>query len=97
MHSRGVIEEVRAGDGTRTRDSLFGRQMVTGSPLACHEMPLGVHSYMFTVIHAHLRQIVARMLRQMVMDQMHRKEYTRHHLERQERQMVNHPGTQRCP
>jgi hypothetical protein len=33
---------------------------------------------MFTVIHAHLRQMVACNLRQMVMDQMHWKEYTRH-------------------
>jgi hypothetical protein len=24
--SRGIIEEVRAGDGARTRDSLLGRQ-----------------------------------------------------------------------
>src|SRR6266516_2347937 len=38
-----------------------------------------------------------RMLRQMVKDQMHRKKYTRHLLERQERQMVNHPGTQHYP
>ncbi|SRR6266487_3239814 len=36
-------------------------------------------------------------LRQMVMDQMHWKEYTSHLLERQERQMVNHPETKRCP
>jgi hypothetical protein len=50
----------------------------------------------FTVIHAHLRQIVTRILRQMVMDHMHRKKYTCHFLERQERQMVNHPGTKRC-
>ncbi len=52
---------------------------------------------MFTVIHAHLRQMVACILRQMVVDQMHWKEYTRHHLERQGRQMVNHPGTQYPP
>jgi hypothetical protein len=31
------------------------------------------------------------------MDQIHWKEYTRHLLERQERQMVNHPGTQHPP
>jgi hypothetical protein len=87
----------RAGDGTRTRDSLLGRQMVTGSPIASYKLALGERSYIFTVIHAHLRQIVARMLRQMVMDQMHWKEYTPQPLERQERQMVNHPGTKRCP
>jgi hypothetical protein len=52
---------------------------------------------MFTVIHAHLWQMVACILRQMVVDQMHWKEYTRHHLERQERQMVNHPGTGHSP
>src|SRR5260221_13965369 len=88
--------QVGAGDGTRTRDSLLGRQIVAGSPTACHEMALGERSYIFTVIHAHLRQIVTRILRQMVMDHMHRKKYTRHLLERQERQMVNHPGTKRC-
>ncbi len=86
-----------AGDGTRTRDSLLGRQMVAGSPFACYEMALGERSYIFTVTHAHLRQMVARNLRQMVMDQMHWKEYTRQLLERQERQMVNHPGTQHSP
>jgi hypothetical protein len=26
VHGRGIIEEVRAGDGARTRDSLLGRQ-----------------------------------------------------------------------
>jgi len=78
-----------AGDGTRTRDSLLGRQIVAGSPFACRKMALGELSYILTVIHAHLRQ--------MVMDQMHWKEYTPQLLERQERQMVNHPGTQRCP
>ena len=26
VHVRGIIEEVRAGDGARTRDSLLGRQ-----------------------------------------------------------------------
>jgi hypothetical protein len=31
---RGVIEEVRAGDGARTRDSLLGRQAVALTPLA---------------------------------------------------------------
>ncbi len=86
-----------AGDGTRTRDSLLGRQVVTKSPTASREMALGEHSYIFTVIHAHLRQIVACILRQMVMDQMYWKEYTRQPFERQERQMVNHPGTQLSP
>jgi len=76
---------------------LLGRQVVTGSPTASYKVALGERSYIFTVIHAHLRQIVACILRQMVMDQMHRKEYTRHHLERQERQIVNHPGTQHPP
>jgi hypothetical protein len=52
---------------------------------------------MFTMIHAHLRQMVACILKQMVMDQIHWKEYTPHLLERQERQMVNHPGTQHSP
>jgi hypothetical protein len=79
------------------RDSLLGRQIVAESPPACHKMALGEHSYFFTVIHAHLGQMVACMLRQMVMDHMHWKEYTRQLLERQERQMVNHPGTKRCP
>jgi len=60
-------------------------------------MPPGERSYIFTVIHAHLKQIVARILRQMVMDHMHWKEYTLHLLERQERQMVNHPGMQHSP
>ena len=60
-------------------------------------MALEERSYIFTVIHAHLRQMVARMLRQMLMDQMHWKEYTRHLLERQERQMVNHSGIQHSP
>jgi hypothetical protein len=86
-----------AGDGTRTRGNLLGRQMVAGSPLASYELALEERSYIFTVIHAHLRQIVACILRQMVMDQMHWKEYTSHLLERQERQMVNHPETKRCP
>jgi len=40
-------------------------------------MALGVHSYDSIEIHAHLRQIVACILRQMVMDHMHRKKYTR--------------------
>ena len=71
--------------------------MVAESPPACHKMALGEHSYIFTVIHAHLRQIVAYILRQMVMDHMHWKEYTRHLLEWQGRQMVNHAGTKRCP
>ena len=88
---------MRAGDGTRTRDSLLGRQMVAESPPACHKMALGEHSYIFTVIHANLRQIVAYILRQIVMDHMHWKEYTRHLLEWQGRQMVNHAGTKRCP
>jgi len=86
-----------AGDGTRTRDSLLGRQVVARSPTACHEMALGERSYISIIIHAHLRQMVACILRQTVMDQIHWKEYTRHHLERQERQMVNHPGTQHPP
>jgi len=73
----GVLRR-RAGDGARTRDSLLGRQIVTRSPLASREIALGERSYMFTVIHAHLRQMVACNLRQMVMDQMHWKEYTRH-------------------
>jgi len=30
----------RAGDGTRTRDSLLGRQGVPKSPLACHKVAL---------------------------------------------------------
>jgi hypothetical protein len=60
-------------------------------------MALGVHSYDSIAIHAHLRQIVARILRQMVMDHMHWKEYKLSLLERQERQMVNHPGTQHPP
>ncbi len=79
----------RAGDGARTRDSLLGRQIVTGSPPAYHEVALGAYSYDSIAIHAHLRQIVTCILRQMVMDQLHWKEYTRHLLERQERQMVN--------
>ena len=87
----------RTGDGARTRDSLLGRQMVEESPPACHKMALGEHSYIFTVIHTQLRQIVAYILRQMVMDHMHWKEYTRHLLEWQGRQMVNHAGTKRCP
>jgi hypothetical protein len=33
----GEIEEVRAGDGARTRDSLLGRQVFARSPLAWHE------------------------------------------------------------
>ena len=37
---KGVIEEVRAGDGARTRDSLLGRQGVTLSPPACRELAL---------------------------------------------------------
>jgi hypothetical protein len=88
---------IGAGDGARTRDSLLGRQIVARSPPASHEMALGEHSYMFTMIHAHLRQMVACILKQMVMDQIHWKEYTPHLLERQERQMVNHPGTQHSP
>ena len=87
----------RAGDGARTRDSLLGRQMVAGSPPAYHEMALGERSHIFIAIHAHLRQMVACILWQMVMDQTHWNEYTRHSLERQERQMVNHPGTQHSP
>ena len=39
----------------------------------------------------------ARISRQMVMDQMYWKEYTRQPFEWQERQMVNHPGTQLSP
>ena len=38
-----VIEEVRAGDGARTRDSLLGRQNVTISPFACYKMAPGAH------------------------------------------------------
>jgi hypothetical protein len=30
----------RAGDGTRTRDSLLGRQVVARTPLAWHKQPL---------------------------------------------------------
>jgi hypothetical protein len=41
--------------------------------------------------------MVACILWQMVMDQKHWKEYTRPLPERQERQMVNHPATQRSP
>jgi hypothetical protein len=67
-HFEGDGLERRAGDGARTRDSLLGRQVVAISPLACHKMALGVHSYTSTVIHAHLRQMVACILRQMVMD-----------------------------
>src|SRR5712692_3969361 len=32
-----------AGDGARTRDSLLGRQSVTGSPLVCSQLALQVH------------------------------------------------------
>ena len=64
-----------AGDGTRTRDSLLGRQMVTGSPPAYHEMALGVHSYDSIEIHAHLRQMVRGFSRQMVMDRYLEKVY----------------------
>ena len=81
----------------KARDSLLGRQMVAGSPPACRKMALGERSYMFTVIHAHLGQMVACILRQMAMDHMHWNEYTRPLLERQERQMVNHPGIELCP
>lgn len=62
-----------------------------------YKMALGEHSHSFTVIHAHLRQIVACILWQMVMDQKHWKEYTRHLLQRQERQTVNHPAIQHSP
>jgi hypothetical protein len=78
-----------SGRQDSNRDNRLGRQIVARSPPASHEVPLGEHSYVFTVIHAHLPQ--------MVMDQMHWKEYTRHLLERQERQMVNHPGIQHSP
>ncbi len=78
----------KAGDGTRTRDSLLGRQMVTGSPLACRKMALGERSYDSITIHAHLRQIVARMLRQMVMDLFSGKSIHFFLPKRQERQMV---------
>ena len=71
--------------------------MVAGSPPVCYKLALGERSNIFTVIHAHLRQMVACILRQMVVDQMHWKEYTRHLLERQERQMVNHSGIQHSP
>jgi hypothetical protein len=75
---------------------LPARGLRPGQRASC-EIALGERSYIFTVIHAHLGQMVACMLRQMVMDHMHWKEYTRQLLERQERQMVNHPGTKRCP
>jgi hypothetical protein len=71
--------------------------MVARSPPACHKLALEEHSYDPIAIHAHLRQMVACILWQMVMDHMHWKEYTRHLLERQERQMVNHPGIQHSP
>jgi hypothetical protein len=89
----------RAGDGARTRDSLLGRQSVTKTPLVYCEMALEERLYIFTVIHAHLRQIVTCILRQMIMGHMHWKEYTRHLLERQERQMVNpqESGTRLSP
>ena len=35
---RGAIEEIRAGDGTRTRDSLLGRQGVMKSTLVCYKV-----------------------------------------------------------
>src|SRR5712691_3910630 len=34
------IDRSGAGDGTRTRDSLLGRQSVTKSPLNCYKSPL---------------------------------------------------------
>ncbi len=62
--------------------------MVAKSPHACHEMALGVHSYTFPMTHAHLGQIVARILRQMVMDLGTGKSIHFFLRKRQERQMV---------
>ena len=45
VHVRGIIEEVRAGDGARTRDSLLGRQAVEFSPLARSTSALQPVSY----------------------------------------------------
>ncbi len=38
--SRGTIEEVRAGDGARTRDSLLGRQGVAETPFARYRLAI---------------------------------------------------------
>ncbi len=55
-----------AGDGTRTRDSLLGRQIVAKSPLTCFRLALEEPSSIAHAIQASLRQMVARIGRQMV-------------------------------
>jgi hypothetical protein len=57
-----------AGDGTRTRDSLLGRQIVAKSPLACVRLALEERLLILYVIHAHLGQMVKGFSRQIVMD-----------------------------
>jgi hypothetical protein len=56
-----------AGDGTRTRDSLLGRQIVARLPLACFRRALEEPSPIAHAIQAALRQMVARVGRQMVL------------------------------
>ena len=57
---------VGAGDGTRTRDSLLGRQIVTKSPLASSRRALEEPSPIAHAIQAAQRQMVERGGRQMV-------------------------------
>jgi hypothetical protein len=49
----------RARDGTRTRDSLLGRQVVTESPLASYKLALQAARTKIFWLHAPLRKVVS--------------------------------------
>src|SRR5258708_7928521 len=63
LHRDGLYE--RAGDGTRTRDSLLGRQGVTGSPTAWYESAFEAERTTTSEFRAALRKDVARLRQKM--------------------------------
>ena len=50
--------EGRAGDGTRTRDSLLGRQVLTKIPFACYKLALEASSCNLSKWYAQMRQVL---------------------------------------
>ena len=55
----GVIEEIKAGDGARTRDRLLGRQGVPESPLVWYRSAVGADRTGASVFYAVLTKDVA--------------------------------------
>ncbi len=66
-YTSGTNPYQRMGDGARTRDSLLGRQSVTGLPLACYKSAQQVHLALTVIILAPLTYYVAYIIRQYVL------------------------------